>query len=241
MMLAKLSSSPHKLNSKNFQLGCSLGSGSHCGESLKAIVDWLNQTGFEDGLIDLSDTLYRYNYMIQGMGGKEAHERTIREGQEWRESNESILAQLSMPYRIVHWDHWLKDPRFSSYEQAFAVAFESDRFFRNAVTTDIRIFYQRKYGQNLEVRSPQDVYLSQCFYIEELAAHSILFEDYPCAQVYPGRQLECFKSVRSGEVKNVPTGLLNASYAKLYIQNDNAPALNIRHDIASVPRNSALE
>jgi len=118
---------------------------------------------------------------------------------------------------LVHWDRWLNDPRFSGYEILFHNAFDTNLVFRMAVMKDIQHHYSRKYNQNMHDRDSRDIDLSKRFYLEELAVLSIQFEDYPCAEAYPGRELECVKLVRSGQVPNVPKGIQNAVYAKLFV------------------------
>ena len=86
-----------------------------------------------------------------------------------------------------------------------------------AVMQDIQRFYWRKFNQNLHERSSSDIELSKKYYLEELAALSIQFEEYPCVEIYPGRELDCLKIVRSGRIKGVPLGLRNAVYSSLFL------------------------
>lgn len=204
-------------NLPRFHLGISMGSGHHHGETLTAIVDWLNTHNFECGMIDVSDTLNRYNYMIAGTPEKEAFEITRREGVKWELQNKQVLSNLKMPIKLIHWDQWLQDPRFNPYHSAFHAAFDRNPAFRMAIMQDIQRHYSRKYNQSIHERSAADIELSKEFYIEELAVLSIQFEDYPCVEVYPGRELDCVKIVRGGQVKGVPDGLKNAVYASLFI------------------------
>ena len=208
---------------KNFHLGISMGSAHHAGAALAAIVDWANCAGFENGLIDVSDTLNRYNLMRDGLDEDTARHRASEQGKAWVASNKAILERLKMPYKVIHWDHWLSDDRFPGYEQAFAVAYEEDADFKAAILRDIRYYHFRKSGQNISDLSPRDIEFGKRFYFEELAALSIQFEDYPCAEAYPGRELESLKLIRRGQVKNAPKGIQNANFAKIFIRDLPAP------------------
>lgn len=201
----------------NFHFGVSMGSRLHTGLHLESIVYWANEHGFEQGLIDVSDTLNRYNHMLSGMSESDAQKVAREEGRDWYNANRPILENLRMPYEVVFWDYWLNHPDFAQYNEAFHAAFHADPAFRTAVTKDIQHHYMRKYGHNLHERSQSDIELSKQFYLEELAVLSIQFESYPCAEIYPGRELECAKLVRSGSVKNVPLCLQNAVYAKIHV------------------------
>ena len=203
-----------------FHLGVSMGGGHHSGEMLEAIVAWINHHGFEGGMIDISDTLNRYNYMRDDIPELEAREISKRDGIKWELRNTETLSKLDMPVKLIHWDHWLQDDRFESYLHAFETAFNKNPVLKVALMQDIQRFYTRKFNQSLHERSSADIELSKRFYLEELAVLSIQFEDYPCVEIYPGRELDCLKVVRAGKVKNVPLGLQNAVYSSLFIHND---------------------
>lgn len=192
----------------------------HQGLALKAIVDWINQQNFQNGLIDISDTLNRHNHMISGISEIESYEISKREGLKWELQNKDVLAELKMPVQIVHWDHWLQDERYPIYLRAFEKALEKDLHLKMGMMSDIERHYQRKYKQTLHERSSSDVALSQKYYLEELAVLTIQFEDFPCAEFYPGKELDCVRAVRSGNVKNVPMGLLNAVHVPMFLHEE---------------------
>ena len=53
-----------------------------------------------------------------------------------------------------------------------------------------------------------------------MAGFALQFENYPCAEIYPGHELECAKAIKKGLVKNVPTLMSNASFVQLFVVTD---------------------
>jgi hypothetical protein len=82
-----------------FVLGVSMGSQNHEGESLKAIVNAINESRFKSGLIDVSDTLNRYRYLQQGFTARAAITKARQEGQVWIERNNDLLAEVVLQIR----------------------------------------------------------------------------------------------------------------------------------------------
>jgi hypothetical protein len=62
------------------------------------------------------------------------------------------------------------------------------------------------------------------YLLEELAAHALFFEKYPCATIYPGRQQESFKLVREGLVADVPKGMTNSCFIAIFLHDIKADA-----------------
>lgn len=204
----------------NYCLGVSLCSRNHEGEALEAIIDWINKTHFNKGIIDLSNTLHRYNFMIEeGLSEDDARRKTLEISDKWFNEHHESLTKLQAPYEIISWDRWLSHPKFIDYESQFRSAFSSDENFRKAVLTDVGSYFRRRFNMSVGEAEPEAVWLSASFLIEELAAHSILYEDFPCAVIYPGRQQESFKLVREGKVPNVPKGMQKSFHTRLTLHN----------------------
>lgn len=198
-----------------FVLGISLGSQSHEGDSLAAIVSAINDGSFSKGVIDLSDTLKRYKYMADGMDGVSAAKLAKAEGDAWLARNGFLLDRLEVKeLDIRRWDEWLAHPHYAHTRQLFEHIFRSCEVLRDAVDRDIRGFYARAYGESEDI-APQAYELSRQFFLEELAAHSLLYAEYNAVNVYPGKQLECFKVIRQGLVPDAPQALVSSPYAKL--------------------------
>jgi len=223
---------------ENFCLGISLASRNHEGEALKAMVAWLNDNryapetglGFKQGVVDFSNTLHRYNYEIEGlhskMTRKQAIDRTMEVSNAWFAQNAAILDQIAIPHQVIHWNQWLMDDRFIGYKKQFDDAYKAGGPFQDAIREDIHRYLKRRFGADtrLEDASSAVMELSVSFLLEELAAHSILYEDFPCAVIYPGRQQKSFQMVRQGLVPHVPTGMQNSHHTRLVLHDIDTPA-----------------
>ena len=221
-------STSHLAPYERFLMGISMGSQNHTGEKLKAVVQCLNQTQLTQGVIDISDTLRRYSYM-QDMPPLQARRKALQDGQSWLTKNKETLAKIKAKTHIVRWDTWLKDTRFPKYLKQFQNAYKDCPSLRSAIAKDIDRFYSRRFNDAAQDKT--NLNLSIAFYLEELAVMSIQFEDMPTAQIYPGKELECLKLVRSGQVPNVPTGIQNARFFRINVYNK--PANNNALEMAT--------
>lgn len=219
MIKAKIKSAPKWKEYKTCSLGISLQSQNHVGEKLAAMVDWINGTRhFERCVVDLSDTLHRHNFALQGgLSLDAAHEKALHIGNQWLKDNQKILDRLSIPYEIVRWDHWLTHPRLFESRKAFDAAFLADQEFRDALLRDVGHFLERSQRQSFKGASPAAVKHSLEYLLEELAVHALFFEQYPCATIYPGRQQESFRLVREGHVRNVPQGMTQSCFVPVFL------------------------
>lgn len=215
---------------QTFVLGVSLGSPSHESGALEAIVDALNLGNFSKGVVDLSDTLKRYKYINDGMDDLAAIKRARAEGDAWLARNAHILDKLSVnKIEVRRWDEWLIHPQYESTRNLFEELYKTNAELREAIDRDIRNFHERAYGTVGEI-SPNSYELSRKFFIEELSAHSLLYTETNGVNVYPGKQLECFRVVRDGKVLGAPQALIQSPYVKMVmhsfdrtIQQDRGP------------------
>ncbi len=202
--------------------GISIGNPNCDGEKLRAMVNWLNeQSNFKGCIVDLSDTLNRYNVMVEeGVNEETARAQSVQDGQEWLARNKATLDKLKIPYKVVHWSTWLGDPVIKEYERAFYDAFKSDEQFRSAVLADVNRYHERHDRSLWEIENISRMGPSIQYLIEELAVHSRMYERGPCATIYPGVQQSSFEMVRAGKVANVPTGLQSSHFVRMNIYDD---------------------
>ena len=207
------------LNFNSFILGVSMGSKNHTGKAFEATVDCINRSGLKQGIIDVSDTLRRFTHMA-GISEKEARKRALGEGLQWLIDNTEAIKKFRVPVVVKHWDTWLNDPRFTDYLAQFQSAYKESPALRAAITKDIDNFYHRRFNKAADI--PNDHDLSIRFYMEELAVMSIQFEDTKAAQLYAGKELNCLKLIRSGEVADIPTGTQDSKFYRINVYD--APA-----------------
>lgn len=199
----------------SFVLGISMGSQNHEGEALEAIIDQINAGSFTDGIIDLSDTLNRYRYIAEGKSEAEAIAIARNEGNQWLAINGHILSKLNVPVAIRRWDESLSHPDYPEVRDQYQNIYGSDAALRSAIDQDIENFYARNYG--IVDISEEQRKLSTEYYLEELAVQTLILREKPSTVMYPGKQLECFKLIRSGQIPDAPTALASSPYARLVV------------------------
>lgn len=211
-----------------FVLGVSIGSPSHEGGSLAAIVDAINGGTFSKGVIDLSDTLKRYKFMTEGMSETEAAKLALTGGDAWLGRNQKYLNRLKVERLDVRrWNEWIEHPGYQETRKLFERIYESSSELRNAIDHDIRRYYARSYDAIGKIE-PRAYELSRQFFLEELAAHSLLYTEYQGVNVYPGKQLECFKIVRQGRLPEAPQALISSPYAKMVMHSFDRPVTDFQ-------------
>lgn len=211
-----------------FVLGVSVGSPSHEGDSLAAIVDAINGGSFSKGVIDLSDTLKRYKFMTEGMNETEAVKCALAGGDAWLGRNQKFLDRFKVEHLDVRrWNEWIEHPDYLETRKLFEKLYESSSELRDAIDHDIRRYYVRSYSA-IGTIEPHAYELSRQFFLEELAAHSLLYSEYQGVNVYPGRQLECFKIIRQGQLPDAPQALVSSPYAKLVMHSFDRPVTDFQ-------------
>jgi hypothetical protein len=205
-MQVKVKSRAEWKNYKNAHLGISLGNPNATGQALQAIIRFINESQFTRCFIDLSDTLHRHNFMHRfGLNEKQALLRARNEGDKWLEQNFKTLEQLNIDWELYRWEHWLGIEQVHTYHERFKELFARNALFQSAVLRDIYSFTARN-------GTPLSAYL-----LEEIAVLSYYFKNYPCAKLYPGKEQDCMKMVRLGELPAAPAGLSNSFYTQLWI------------------------
>jgi len=197
-------------------VGISLGSRNHIGPALAGILDWAGEH-FEHCIIDLSDTLHRFNY-LNGMSLPQAMEKSRAQGTQWLSDHKLLIDSCLPSYTLIRWDHWLEHPDFKKNLELFRTAEKTQGDFRAALYHD-SINFQARQNNGPFVPDEQFLRSSIDYLLEELAAHSILYTEHPAAVIYPGKEHESFKMVRNGLVANVPDGLRNSCYTRMVIYN----------------------
>lgn len=205
----------------SFVLGISMRSQNHQGEALEAIIDQINNGSFTDGIIDLSDTLNRYRYMAEGKSEADALAIARNEGNEWLEKNNHLLSKLRIPTIVRRWDEWLNHPDYSATREQYQKIYEANPILQSAIKQDIENFYARNYGITKIVDDMRS--LSCAYYLEELTVQTLILREKPSTVIYPGKQLECFRLIRSGQVSDAPTALATSPYARLVVHSFTQP------------------
>lgn len=200
-------------------LGVSLGNRNSEGARIKAVATWLSGR-FSHVIIDLSDTLNRYNVMADfGLSEVEAELKCRKEGDEWIKNNVPIFQKLGINFSVIRWDERLNDPNFKAEFERMKQAYTENAELRLAVNNDISAFLKRR-GKTLDSISAEQHRLYTLYLLEEVTAHSLHFEKMPSARVYPGKEQETYRIIGSSKVANVHDGLKNSYYTRIWIVDD---------------------
>ncbi len=206
-------------------MGISLHSRNHQGEGLDSMVDWANQQGFKRFRIGLSDTLNRFNYAQEhNVPLQEAFAMVALTGDKWLEQNRPILDNLTMPYDVVRWSHWLTNhaPEVEENRQIFNCALETDSEFLQSVMADVHAFSLRKNGH--PETDTAKINISIKYLIEELAVYSVILRELPATTIYPGKQLNCFAYLRDNQPEHLPLAISKTGFIRLAIHGVEQPS-----------------
>jgi hypothetical protein len=194
-------------------MGISMCSRNHTGESLEAIVSWLNTADYTNIRIGISDTLNKHNHIMSG--DAYAWEKARREGDLWLDQNLQTLKKLTIPYQIFRWDDWISNSpeKVNQNQIKYRNAFYKDPVLRDALLTDIDGFFSRK-GSTLADTPFEIAAHSLNYLIEELAVYEVIFSNYPCTVIYPGKQLKCFEVIRNNKT-SLSDSITRTSFLRL--------------------------
>ena len=198
-------------------IAISLHNPNHNGDKFKYIIDWVNaQENFRHCQVDLSDSLYRHNYMMgdESLNEMQAYIRARKNGAEWLDKHTSFLEQLTMPYEVIRWDKWLDHPEFYDTATAYYAYYNSDPVFKEAVDSQVYTFFERKNMSREDVPA-RSLKHSADFLLEELTCHTIMYRETPAVKIYPGSLPACYKYVREYGAPNIVEPLKGMTFARL--------------------------
>jgi tRNA-dependent cyclodipeptide synthase len=198
-------------------LGISLHNPNHNGDKFHHIIDWVNEyKNFTKCYIDLSDTLYRHNYMLTdaNITEKQAFIKALNNGDKWLERHKTIIDNLKIPYNVMRWNMLLNRPDFSLLFDLYKESYKTHAPFKNCVDLDIQTFFSRK-GVNTSHILPKEKFHALNFLLEELACHTLLYKDIAAANIYPGKMPYCYKFVKENGLPNIKSPLNGMTYTRL--------------------------
>lgn len=188
-------------------LSVSCGRSYHEGTDFRAVLAAVAASG-KPLIVDLSDTLQAHNLVAVGMNLGAARALARERGTGWIVRNGAAVAGASGA--IVRWDEWRTDPEFAGVERALTGLYTRSGVFAAAVDRDVRTFLGRR-GE----AAPLMAACSWQFILEDAAGEILLARRYPCARLYPGRELTTLAALRNGEIPGAPSGLERSRYYRL--------------------------
>lgn len=195
-------------------LEISMGNPKHEGIKLRSLIRWADEN-FENCLINIGDTLQRHNLRISGLSAEEAHKEARKMGDDWLARNAEHFDELSKPYRIFRWDHWISDDSFDKLHKDMWLYYNNNEAFRACVEEDAMFFVNKR--PDLIEAHGEDALKQQsiAFLIEEAAGDTILSRQMDIARVYPATQFNTFQYLSRPETPNALAGLGRDVYTRV--------------------------
>jgi tRNA-dependent cyclodipeptide synthase len=194
-------------------LGVSAPSPNWQGEKFAAILDFVARH-FSVVRIDVTDALYRHNFMVEGLLPGEALARANAMGALWLAQHQDTIDACPVKPNVIRWAEWYRHSDFADTLAGFERAYAVNPVLREAVQNDAMDFYRRK------SRPPTLAQLehSRNYLIEELAVITIQARELPSVKIYPGDELSCLHVVRLGLVAEAPRGLEREQFARITLK-----------------------
>jgi tRNA-dependent cyclodipeptide synthase len=202
--------SPNWRQHKAATLGVSVPSPNWQDEKFASIMDFC-AAHFEIIRIDVTDALYRHNFMAEGLPPEQALAQANAMGALWLAQHQDIIDTCPVKTQIVRWAEWYKHPDYQNVLAGFQRAHETNHVLREAVHNDAMEFYRRRQQEP----SLLELEKSKAFMVEEMAVITLQARELPSVKIYPGEELKCLHVVRHGLVPEAPTGLEREQFAKI--------------------------
>lgn len=200
------------------------------GDYLRHTIQWINDR-FTHCIVNLGDTLHRYNLQADYNSMQAAHIRARQLGNEWLGHNQPLLDNFDIPYKVIRNDNWLEDSSFKAVHQALRNFYKDNKEFAAVVDQDVAGFISRQNNAPPEEAAA----ISRAYLLEETAVDIMYGKQGGVAHLYPGRRFGCYWYL-AGNAKNIPAsirGLENSTFKRLapkrmfksYEQNNNKDPL----------------
>lgn len=205
--------SPNWRKKKAATLGVSVTSPNWQGEKFAAILEFA-AANFETIRIDVTDALYRHNFMAEGFKPDQALAQANALGALWLTQHQDILDASPVKPQIIRWAEWYKHSDYQNTLAGFQRAHAINEVLREAVYDDVMEFHRRKDSKP----SLAELEGGKNYLIEELAVITLQARELPCVKIYPGDELRCLNVVRNGLIAEAPKGLELEQFAKIKIE-----------------------
>lgn len=199
-------------------LSVSVGQPYHEGDKFQSTLTWINQN-FSRCLIDVSDTLQRYNTMAEyGLSDEEAMILARSQGDDWINRNKRYLDDLTIPYEIVRWETWITHEDYPETRQKVGEIFNKSPVFCKSVEEEAQRFLERQKSKGMLKSKEQAFYKNSIlFLLEEVAGQTLYARSEPFATIYPGRRMKPWELVATGQIPDAPKGLENETYVRIVL------------------------
>jgi len=187
----------------------SIGQQVHEGKKFLATIHLVNRS-FKKCTLLIDDIIQRYTLaLFNDSTPDQMYEHSLSEGSQWLERNKSSYSQLTIPFNIIRWDDWLKDPDFQNAYQNIKCLYSQEKYFKDSVDLNINEFLSRY--QDREKTSTIDQQRS--FYL----CLDYLFEECAVMCLWPkgGYEFEVYPTGRNKAMAATYTKVIQPQYPHL--------------------------
>lgn len=211
-------------------LGVSVTSPNWQDDHFAAILDFA-AAYFKKIRIDVTDLLYRHNFMAKGQPPEEAAAQANRLGGLWLNSHWHLIEACPVRPDVIRWGKWFEHPDYVTVLEQFKSAHDDrhSAVLRDAVNADVEGFFRRQGSGPTDAEREH----SRAYLIEELAVITLQARELSSLKLYPGDELLCMNVVRRGLVADAPRGLEREQFAKIKFHTRGT--LEAANDLVAVP------
>jgi tRNA-dependent cyclodipeptide synthase len=194
-------------------LGVSVPSSNWQGERFASILGFA-AIHFKRIRIDVTDELYRHNFMAKGLSSTDATARAHYLGTSWLERHQAVIEACPVAPEVIRWGQWYKHPDYVTILEQFSRTARNAPPLYEAIERDIEAFHQR-FGRAATKAEHEH---SRDFLLEELAVLTLQARELPGVRIYPGDQLASMQVVSHGLVPQAPRGLELEQFAEINLR-----------------------
>jgi len=191
-------------------LGVSVTSPNWQDEHFASILDFAADH-FKTIRIDVTDLLYRHNFMAEGQSPTEAQAQASALGSLWLARHQAVIDACAVRPEVIRWGQWYDHTDYAPVLDGFRRAYTHNSALREAVESDIDGFFRRQQRNPSET----DRRHSRNYLIEELTVATLQSRSLAGLKLYPGDDLLCLSAVRHGTIAEAPRGLEHEQFAKV--------------------------
>jgi tRNA-dependent cyclodipeptide synthase len=200
-------------------LGVSVNSPNWQDEHFASILDFA-AANFKTIRIDVTDLLYRHNFMADRQSSLDAAARAEASGGLWLARHQAPINACPVKADVIRWGSWYEDPDYAGVLDGFVRASNESPLLRDAIERDVDEFFQRQGRAPTETKRQH----SRNYLIEELAIFTLQARTLSSLKLYPGNEPTSINVVRRGLVAEAPRGLEREQYARIKFHTRSAEA-----------------
>lgn len=163
-----------------------MGRKEHEGNRFQATMKLINNS-FESCALIIVDSLYRHTLKIDHPNESTTvlYNKAKEAGTSWLERNINAYSQLSIPYKIIRWNEYLNNPKFSQQYTIVSDLYNKDMQYKQSIDDSVKEYLKRQLNNKNIVNFNYEEASECCinYLIEECAA-MCLYGEYEF-EVYP--------------------------------------------------------